>query len=286
MALKIVKSNKDQAKLVCIYSPDGFGKSSLAASAPTPLFFDIEKGAGQLDVDRVTDINSLDELISAINDFAKDPGDYKTLVIDSLTRVESFIMAVVPDPSFGRWGQAMAPAWRRLTNALDLVRAKDVNVVLIAHAWAAPFNDPTADAPFDKLGLRLDKVSAAGVREYVDAVFYIGKETLVKTTKGVAKGRVINTEEDKRILYTVGRPAFDAKSRYDLPSEIILPKSNGWQQIFASSVDATRELAKLIPLIKDEVIKEKVVAALSEGKLTPQKLLSRVQQQIEAEREG
>ena len=287
MAIKISSGKKELPKTVCIYSGDGNGKTTLAASAPTPIIADLEGGSGELEVARAEGIESFDELISFIDLIAREPRDYKSLVIDSLSKIEPWIWAKFEDPGFGKGPEMALKYWRQLTAALDRVRDNGLNIILVAHAWPAPANDPTAEMPYDKIGLRLDKKAAAYIREYVYGVFYIGKEITVKRdNKGDRKGRAINVADDKRILFTVGRPAFDAKSRYDLPSEIPLPRKHGWETIFESTVDVAAELQKLIPLIQDEVIRDKAQSALAAATLNPRSLLKRVQDQIESERQG
>lgn len=285
MAIKISKGKKEEPKLVVLVGGDGVGKSSLAASAPNSVFIDLEEGSSELDVARIEGVTNFDELMSVIDLINREPQDYQTVVIDSLSKIEPWIWEKFTDPGYGRGAELALTFWRKLTAGLDTLRKNGMNIILIAHAWPAAANDPTAEMPYDKIGLRLEKKAAAYIREYVYGVFYIGREVTVKRdNKGDRKGRAINDNDDTRIVYTVGRPAFDAKSRYDLPSEIKLPKKDGWATIFDSAVDVAAELQKLIPMIKDEGIKDKAQAALAAATINPKSLLKRVQDQIESER--
>ena len=283
MAFQIVKGKQDAPKLLCIYGPDGTGKTRLAASAPAPLFIDLEKGSLELDVDRVSDVNSLDDLVKLLTELAgADAGPYKTLIIDSLTKIESWMMAVVKDPGYGRWGSEMAPHWRKIMTLLDQIRAKGINVIVIAHAMATKFNDPTQQIDYDKIGLRLEKVVAAMIREWVSGVYYLTREIKVVKGKDSSRGKAFDTG-DRRLLYTVGRPAFDAKSRYNVPSEIEIPLNNGYQTIFKSNVDVNKELAELVKLIKSDEMRAKAQTAIDDATIDRTAILKRIKDIIDSE---
>ena len=284
MALNITKGKRKLPLSVALYANDGAGKTTFAASAPDPVIIDLEGGSHELDVARVEGINSLDALILAIKDLTQDHQGFETLVIDSLSKVEPMIWSLFDDPGYGKGPELALVHWRKLTAALDKARESGLNIVLIAHAWSSPANDPTVVTPYDKMGLRLDKKAAAFIREYVYAVLYLAREVLVtKDAKQDKKGKAVDSD-DKRIIYTVGRSAFDAKSRYDLPAEIELVKVNGWSQVFGGVIDYAHETGPMIELIKDEAIRTKAREAFINKTAKPEALYKRVRAQLEAEK--
>jgi hypothetical protein len=284
MQLTITKGRKEMPILIALHGADGSGKTTFAASAPNPIIIDLEGGSHELDVARAEGITSFDHLINVIRLITRDNQGFETLVIDSLSKVEPMIWSLFDDPGYGKGPELALVHWRKLTAELDRAREAGLNVVLIGHAWASPANDPTVVTPYDKMGLRLDKKAAAFIREYVYGVFYIAREVLVKKdSKNDKKGKAVDTQ-DKRIVYTVGRSAFDAKSRYDLPPEIELTRENGWDTIFASRVNYAKELGPMIDLIKDEGIREKAREAFTKGTAKPQVLYRRVRDLIDTQK--
>ena len=49
----ITRGKVTRPGLILVYGPDGVGKTSLAAGAPSPLFLGAEAGTGHLDVARL-----------------------------------------------------------------------------------------------------------------------------------------------------------------------------------------------------------------------------------------
>jgi len=95
MAIKIIKAKDIQKKgtmNALFYGPPGIGKTTLASTAPKPLFLDLERGTMSImdkDIDMVecTTIDDVKEAIQhAINN------DYKSIIIDSLTRYSEILM--------------------------------------------------------------------------------------------------------------------------------------------------------------------------------------------------
>lgn len=283
MGLNITTGKRHLALSVALHGTDGSGKTTLASTAPKPIIIDLEGGSHELDVARIEDVKTFDQLVSTVNELAKDAQGFETLVIDSLSKVEPMIWSLFDDPGYGKGPELALTYWRKLTAALDKARESGLNIVLIGHAWPTPANDPTVVTPYDKMGLRLDKKAAAFIREYVYAVLYLAREVLVtKDQKTDKKGKAVDTE-DRRLVYTVGRSAFDAKSRYDLPPEIELTREGGWNTIFASRLDYDKELGPMIELIKNEDIRTKAREAFIKKTAKPEALYKRVRAQLDAQ---
>jgi hypothetical protein len=63
--MNITKGKQKTAVRAVIYGVEGIGKSTFAAGLPSPLFLDLEKGTGHLDVARA-DVETWQELETAL----------------------------------------------------------------------------------------------------------------------------------------------------------------------------------------------------------------------------
>ena len=80
-----------------IYGDPGVGKTTLAATAPKPLFLNCEAGDVALrnkdiDVIRVDDFSMMPMILSWLEENAGDPDFYQTIVLDSLTELSKRAM--------------------------------------------------------------------------------------------------------------------------------------------------------------------------------------------------
>ena len=86
--MKIVSGIVKQPVKCVIYGPEGIGKSTFASQFPKPLFIDVEKGSGNIDVDRTAHPESWASLNVMVDELIRDQFGYKTLVIDSIDWAE------------------------------------------------------------------------------------------------------------------------------------------------------------------------------------------------------
>ena len=259
-----------------VYGDNGVGKTSLAAGAEKPIFFDIEDGSGQLDVARYMFRDDADghvprsyaEVCTGLDDLATNPHEFKTLVIDTLDRLEALIWAhmcardsgqagvkgrklnSIEDYGYGKGFLMAVDEWRALCLRLDRVRARGVNIVLLSHAQIRTFKDPEGE-DYDRWNLRLNEKAAGFVQEWVDingfARFEESGESLDKgvRAKGVSTGR--------RLLHTQRTAAYNAKSRWAIPAELELPSEEPWR-VFAAALQEAQGLGalELVDLIAAE----------------------------------
>jgi len=267
---KVTKGRVKKPHLVLIYGPDGVGKSSFGASAPNPIFLGSEDGTNEIDVNRLPPVESWIEIIQSLSDLINDPHDFKTLVIDSLDWIEPILnkhlcrehRVTSIEYVGGGYGKGYVEAlnqWGAMQERLNLLRAKrNMNIILIAHSQVITFNDPNANASYDRYEMKLYKKASSLWREYVDTVFFANFETFAKKDGG--KMRAYG--DGARVMYSERRPAFDAKNRSGLP--FILPLS--WQD-YQSAYDQPKkddctkviaEITKLLESSNDEKFNEVV----------------------------
>jgi len=241
----LVKKQPKKPPRVLIYSIAGWGKSTLAASMPNPVFLDLEEGLSGLEAMSFPVPKDYDDFESQLGMLIKEDHKYKTVVIDTLSALEKLIFAKVckekdknsiEDFGFARGYVFALKYWDKIIEGMNLLRAKGIAPVFLAHSEIKTINDPLKD-PYDQYILRLHKHPAAAVTQWSDLLLFGTHRVTVKQSgEGLAqKGKGIGQGE--RVVYTETRPAFLAKSRMDLKFEIDVPKENGWAAIINNKVE-------------------------------------------------
>ena len=228
--MKIITGKVNRAQRVGFYGPEGIGKSSLSARFENPLFLDIESGTDQLDVSRVSGIDSWDELLATVKEVSQDPSVCRTLVVDTADKAEQLCIAHICQKfkqpgleafGYGRGYTFLAEEWSKLLAALDEVIAKGVNVILIAHARQRKIELPDQTGSFDHWEMKLTKQVAPLVKEWVDMLIFLNFQTYVVTTDTNSK----KATGGARKMFTSHSPTFDAKNRHNLPDVLDLDYS-------------------------------------------------------------
>ncbi len=274
-----------------IYGAGGLGKDTFCAGFPKPLFIDEEGGTGKLDVERIIP-KSFDETLSTVKAVAEEKHDYQSLTLSGLDRTESnlFSKILAEDPksggnmakAAGGYGAGYKVSLQKFTELqywLDVVQAKGMYVNIVCHELVYSYNDPMADA-YDRYRLKLyegSKDSAAKLwYDWADIVLFAKKKIIQK-----GEGRAMELNEGKHYIYTQGRAAFDAKSRFDLPFEMELNAAT-----FLATLDAkplpVAELYKtameLAEKLTDAKMKEIAIAAANKNKDNAPELRGNIQQ--------
>ena len=213
---------------ILIYGEHGLGKSTWASGAPSPIVIQTEDGLGSIDVDSMPLCEKFGDVISCISALVKSDHKYATVVLDSLDWCEQLISAHVIDTheksdlGYGKDKAIEARCMRRVLDGLNILRTKkSMTVILTAHAITKRHDDPSGES-WDRSTLALGKHSGAMAQEWCDVVAYASHKIHVKKTetgfgRSVASGKSLG-----RIMRTQSQPAFDAKSRYKIPSELDL----------------------------------------------------------------
>ena len=185
---------------IMIYGSEGIGKSTLAASAPNPIFIQTEDGLGEINCHKFPLAKSLAEVLAELTAIRDEPHEYRTVVIDSADWLERLIFDEVcrefgvrniekADGGYGRGYTHALTHWRKVIAVLQEIRdRRDMIAVLVAHAKVERFEDP------ENAGFSGEHAIAAP----------------------------IGAEGGERMIRTVGSPACIAKNRYGLPAELPL----------------------------------------------------------------
>lgn len=226
-----------------IYAVEGWGKTSLAAKFPAPVFI---QSNGETGLESLIDAGQLPETphfgecmdfaavklaVQSLIDAPTLP--FRTVVIDTVNGVERLVHEFVCERDFGGdWGErgfasygkgykvSVAP-FRELLTLLDRLRAKhEVRIVLLAHCKIGQFKNPEG-SDYNRYSADMHESTYGMAAKWADAILFGNFETVVtdeRNGKGKAKGCT-------RMLYTERRAAYDAKNRLGLPPEISMGSS-------------------------------------------------------------
>jgi AAA domain len=244
---------------VVLYGPEGIGKSTFGAGAPNPIFLGTEDGTAQLDVASFPSPQKFQDVLDAIATLATEEHEFRTLVLDTLDWLEPLIhahvckhngKATIEAFGYGKGYVLALDEWRKLLAAVGALRAKGMNVVLLAHSRVKAYHNPAGD-DYDRYTMKLHEKAEQLVKEWADAVLFATYK--VVTTEN-DQGRIKAYGDGTRVAYTEHRPAWDAKNRYGLPLEIPLEWSEFERSHSPKSLDSLREkFAELVVTASEEI---------------------------------
>ena len=222
----------------------GVGKSFFACSAPKPFVINTDDGIDEILL-RIPDImvadavpvgdneanaKLYDSIIDTLTELAKEKHDRKSIIIDSLDRLEILAQAKVcvehsikapEDLGYGKAYVYARGKIQRVLAGLNYLRdEKGMEPICVCHTQIRTINKPTLE-PNDVFTLKLHKSASADIMEWSDAVLFLTFKMIIQkkdTGFGRKDSRAINTGE--RIILTSGSQGVDCKNRFGLPSEI------------------------------------------------------------------
>jgi hypothetical protein len=272
------------AQIHVIAGTNGVGKTTWAAGFPSCLVIDLEKGSEHLDVDRIPAgrIKNLADFRSVINELRDVKHSYKSVVIDSAEALEGLISDQVCadghcdsieqyEGGYGKGYVRSREIMREIMFDLRALQAKGITTIITAHTQVKTITDPAMNQTYDRVIMRCNDKMAALIRDLADNVFYATYK--VFTTKENGKTRAFG--DGQRVMYTSGRPGFDAKNRLDLPHEIDL-SYEAFAEACAQAPEASPDtlLADILAMAEmvDEKLRTKVNEQIEKFKNNPAKL--------------
>lgn len=210
----------------------GMGKTTLAASFPNPIILRVEDGtaslAGRQDVALSPILPSSQAVIDALNALGTEDHPFLTVIIDSVTQLNTVIEAevVAADSKAKSINQAMGGygaghsavserhrAIRELAGRLQATRG--MNVVFIAHADSETVELPDAD-PYTRYTIRMHRKSVAHYSDNVDLVGFIKLKTF---TTGDGDRKRAHTD-GLRIITCYPTPSHISKNRFGIKQDL------------------------------------------------------------------
>ena len=271
--LKSVKSGKKaEPQLICLYGPEGIGKSTWASKLPKPIFADTERSTGELNVNRL-DIDRWEDILKLVDELIEEDHDFETLVIDTFDSIENEITSYLCKKegvtSIEQVGGGYGKGWVKLQevivdffNLLNKLRDETgMHVVILAHARITTFKDPQAGESYDRYSLKLHHQRVAPiVKERCKNIFFMN--TVINMTKN-SDGKKVAKDGRTRLIYTNKTAAFDAKNRHGL-MEHINPEWDDIKHIFQKVVVQT-PYEKLLEKLKGDGITQEVFERWAEA---------------------
>lgn len=230
--LSTIEKPKDRMPIITILGEAGTGKTNLAATMPRPIFIRIEDGLQSIPVANRPDafpvVESVESLFSQINALVREEHDYKTVVFDSVTKLDRMFEKYIIDSdpknpksinqAMGGYGaglSAVANLHGRIRKAAGMLNDRGMCVIFIAHADTETIELPDSD-PYMRYSLRLGKRSLAHYVDDVDAVALVKLETFY-TGDGDRK-KAISTGD--RVICMNATSSSVTKNRYGVTGDI------------------------------------------------------------------
>lgn len=226
----LVRQSKPKPPRIWVYGTSGIGKTTLATYAPAPVFIQTEDS--HVEVPTFGVLKTYSDVTAAIGELINQPHEFKTLALDSVDWLEPLIHAEtcrvnkwsnIEDPGYGKGFAAALDVWREFLEGLTILRdQREMGIILIGHAEIKKFDSPETE-PYDRYQPKLQRSASALVQEHVDALLFANYQ--VSTTKadaGFNRKAVRGVGTGSRHLYTIERPAFLAKNRFNMPDKIPL----------------------------------------------------------------
>lgn len=235
--LSTVSKPKSRPAIITITGDPGVGKTSLAATFPKPVFIRAEDGMEAIPMESRPDafnvITKVDDLWEQLTTLIKEDHDYKTVVIDSVTQLETMfgehvIESDIKNPKslaqanggYGAGYLAVSALHGRVRKAAKILNEKKgMFVIFIAHSETTTLELPDQD-PYSRYDLRLHKKSVPHYSDNVDMVAYLRLETF--TTGDGERKKAISSGQRIAVCHTDA--AQISKNRYDITEPINVDK--------------------------------------------------------------
>lgn len=227
----LTKENTKKGRGIVVHGTGGVGKSTLAVDAclaENGIMILGEDGISEMgtDVTRTPLVKSWTEFQDIIVAIAKEDHDYSVVAIDTIDSLVSMLDDYVVTEYYGgdvksanaykaKYSE-MKTEFIKLLNALEAIKNRNIDVVIICHSIIDTCRNPDDEA-FQRWGLNLPggaKTSLASLLyDWSDYCFFARRDVTV--TDGRASG-------ERRVLMTQWNAAWDAKSRKEVPNKILL----------------------------------------------------------------
>jgi len=225
-----------------IQAVPGWGKTSLAAQAPKPLFLMAGGETGLLDLKRsgqvskevayLPELKSWEDTLEAVKMLTETDHDYKSFVFDAMTGFEELCHLHVcqrewPMPVSEKypdgcdWGDKgfdcykagfgiAIKEWRSFLRSLDELReTKKALIILIGHVKIKPFKNPEGP-DWDRYTVDMHEKTWNITLNWLSQSFFGNYITRIDESKNKATGG------NQRYLYVERTAAYDAKNKDNL----------------------------------------------------------------------
>lgn len=238
-----IEKPKDRPPIITICGDAGAGKSRLAATFPNPIFIRAEDGMQSIPAAERPDAFPVlrgphaQEVVAALFDqliaLLREPHDYQTLVIDSVTALDELFTSEALEKdgkaktlasALGGYGagiQYVAGQHHRVRKAAQLLNERrGMTVVFVAHADIETMRLPDQD-DYQRWSLRLPPKSLPAYVDFPDMVGFIRQVSVIRGAEGERK-RAISSEDRELIVHSGA--AQISKNRYGITEPLDVPE--------------------------------------------------------------
>jgi len=94
--MEVVKATASKSPILMIYGAEGRGKTTLASRFGNSVWLLLEAGLPRgVEVSAIGSTDSFEEVMAALRNIYATPGEYKTLVIDTVDMLETHLIEYV-----------------------------------------------------------------------------------------------------------------------------------------------------------------------------------------------
>lgn len=247
--LKLSRVDKGNAHhAVVVNCQEGWGKTTLMASAPNPVLILSPAETGYVTLGhagRVADVPYIE--VSTWREFmdtlrSPELHQFDTVCVDTISGMYAMLASEVLNRSFennpskyamyGKGDKASCIEWMPVIPALESLK-KHCNILLASHSAVCSFKNPEDDN-FNRYISSMAGDAWAATKQWADAVLFGTFFTAVEDGKG--KGGT------QRVLHTEHRASHDAKNRWGMPTLIQMPDDPAkvYETVFKHIPGATR----------------------------------------------
>lgn len=236
---------KNKPPRILVYGGQGVGKSTFASLAPNPIFIQTEDGLASITSERFPLAQSFADVLKYLGELATEEHEFQTVVVDSTDWLERLIygqvckernVKTIGDIAYGAGYNQAIDLWQQYIDCLNYLRdEKNMMVIQIAHAQVKRYENPETDA-YDRYQIKMHDKASALLLEHSDIVLFANQVVGIKKEQEGFSKRTRAVGSGDRVLFTEERPAFVAKNRYNLPSEIPFDKEGEYWSVIASHI--------------------------------------------------
>ena len=235
-------SNKGETDppFIVVYGQDKIGKSTWAASAPSPIFIgpEAERGVKRIkNAIAVPGLNTYDKNLQVLKEIQENPMDYKTVVFESADWLEKIAEEKVLSEdrnassivtALGGYNAGFKRSEQLQADIIDLLERirteNQMNVIVTGHYALVRSKDPNTDADFVRYQIKLREKTAAYWREIVDGIFFAHYEI----SNGKKDARAFS--DGTRLLGCNWKAAYDAGNCFGIKEPFKMEETEGFSK--------------------------------------------------------
>ena len=267
---RITKGRVKKPLFMSMYSGPGVGKTEFGASFPKPLFFDFEESTHNIDVERIDNITSFEDVMDGLHEILEcEVGafQFKSIIVDTIDELERLMHVYIAEAAGKQtidhigWQKGYDQAvnlWAKFIAVCRQIRDKhNIHFVFLAHSFTKYKTELEKETTWTRYSMNLHKKAADFIFGQVEMVLFAKKEVSFKKD---SEGQIHAKDTDKRTLCTSLSAHYDAKNRIGLPPTLPMPYKNGFEVLWNAYEKAFNETAEsvhkectdLVKKIKDE----------------------------------